>query len=57
VIVTQDVDFLNLASQGLNHPGIIYTSQHSPIRKIISGLMLIYEVLDVEDMRDHIEFI
>jgi uncharacterized protein with PIN domain len=57
VIFTQDDDFLNLVSEGLNHAGIVYAPQHASIRKIISGLMLIYEVLDAEDMRDHVEYL
>jgi uncharacterized protein with PIN domain len=57
VIFSQDDDFLKLVSQGLNHPGIVYAPQHTPIRKIISDLMLIYEVLDAEEMRDHVEYL
>jgi hypothetical protein len=55
VIFTQDDDFLNLASQGLNHAGIVYAPQHTPVRKIIADLMLIYEILDAEEMQDHVE--
>lgn len=57
VIFTQDNDFLNLVSQGLSHPGIVYASQHTPIRKIISGLMLIHQVLDAADMQNHVEYL
>jgi uncharacterized protein with PIN domain len=57
VIFTQDDDFLKLASQALNHPGIIYTPQHTPIRKIIAGLMLIHQVLDATEMQNHVEYL
>jgi len=57
VIVTQDDDFLHLASRIQHHPGIVYTPQHTPIRKIISGLMLIYQVLNAAEMQDHVEYL
>ncbi|MGD0382308.1 MAG: DUF5615 family PIN-like protein [Thermoguttaceae bacterium] len=57
VIFTQDDDFLKLVSQGLNHPGIVYAPQHTPIRKIISGLMLIHQVLDATEMQNHVEYL
>jgi uncharacterized protein with PIN domain len=57
VIFTQDDDFLRLASRGLHHPGIVYAPQHAHVRKIISGLMLIYQVLDPAVMQDHIEYL
>jgi uncharacterized protein with PIN domain len=57
VIFTQDEDFLKLVSQGLNHPGIVFAPQHTPIRKLISGLMLIHQVLDAADMRNHVEYL
>jgi uncharacterized protein with PIN domain len=57
VIFTQDDDFLNMASQGIHHPGIVYAPQHTAIRTIIAGLMLIYQVLDAAEMQDHVEYI
>lgn len=57
VIFTQDDDFLKLVSQGLIHPGIVYAHQHTPIRKIISGLMLINQVLDASEMQNHVEYL
>jgi uncharacterized protein with PIN domain len=57
VIFTQDDDFLRLTSKDLHHPGIVYAPQHTSIRQIISGLMLIYDVLDDSDMQDHVEYL
>jgi uncharacterized protein with PIN domain len=57
VIFTQDNDFLRLAASGLNHSGIVYASQETSISHIIYGLMLIYQVLDAEEMIGHIEYL
>jgi predicted nuclease of predicted toxin-antitoxin system len=57
VIFTQDDDFLRLAAQGFRHAGLVYARQHTSLNEIIRGLMLIYQVLDAEEMRDHIEFL
>lgn len=57
VTFTQDDDFLRLAAAGVPHAGIIYVRQHTPVREILHGLRLIYEVLDAEDMQDHVEFL
>jgi predicted nuclease of predicted toxin-antitoxin system len=57
VIFTQDDDFLKLASQTSSHPGLVYAAQHTPVRKIIAGLMLIHQVLDASDMQNHVEYL
>jgi uncharacterized protein with PIN domain len=57
VVFTQDDDFLRLAAGGLRHAGIVYTHQRTPLSEIIRGLMLIYQVLDAKEMRNHIEFL
>jgi predicted nuclease of predicted toxin-antitoxin system len=57
VVFTQDDDFLRLASSGKPHAGIVYASQHTPIGEIIQGLMLIYQVLEAEDMIRHVEYL
>ncbi len=41
VIFTQDEDFLKLHASGMDHSGIVYTSQQASISKIIQGLLLI----------------
>ena len=56
VIFTQDVDFLRLAG-ATEHVGIVYAAPDKPIREIIAGLMLIYEVLEAEEMRNHVEYL
>ncbi len=57
VIFTQDDDFLRLHSSGVKHAGIVYAKQGTPISRIIYGLLLIYQVLDAEEMKGHIEFL
>ena len=56
VIFTQDDDFLRLAA-GQSHAGIVYAPQHTPIGEIIFGLMLIFQVMDSQEMDDHVEFL
>ena len=57
VIFTQDDDFLRLHTAKKEHSGIVYTHQGKAIGEIISGLMLIYQVLNSEDMQNHVEFL
>jgi len=57
VIFTQDDDLLRLAATGAEHSGIVYTPQHASIGEVIYGLMLIYQVMESEDMENHVEYI
>lgn len=57
VIFTKNDDFLKLHAAGNEHSGIIFTNQQTSIGDIIKGIMLIWQVLDQEDMLNHVEFI
>lgn len=57
VLFTQDADFLRLHATGVHHAGIAYAHQQTPVGHIVRGLMLIYQVLDPEDMQNHVEFL
>ena len=57
VIITQDEDFLRLHSEGMQHRGIVYSPHGTSIGEIISGLMLIHQVLDSTEMKNHVEFL
>jgi predicted nuclease of predicted toxin-antitoxin system len=58
VMVSQDDDMLKLASSGIEHAGIVYCkAQIRTVKQIIKGLVLIYEVLTLDDMHNHIEFL
>lgn len=57
VIFTQDDDFLRLHAAGAQHAGIAYAPQGTSIGDVIRGLMLIYQVLNADEMRGHVEFL
>lgn len=57
VLFTQDADFLRLAAAGVPHAGIVYAPQGKAIEEIIRGLMLIYQILEGEEMTERIEYL
>jgi hypothetical protein len=58
VLVTQDEDLLVLHSTGVEHAGIAFAQhQGGSIGAIIRGLVLIWSVLEPEDMRNRVEYI
>lgn len=58
VIVTHDDDFLIMASDTTDYPGIVYCPPNSrSIGEIIRSLILIYEVYRPEEMIGRIEYI
>lgn len=57
VLLTQDTDFLVLAAAGLEHAGILYAPQGTPVGQLVQGLLLVYEVLDAEEMIGQVEFL
>jgi predicted nuclease of predicted toxin-antitoxin system len=57
VVFTQDDDFLRLHAAGAEHAGIAYMPQGSSIGEMIRGLMLVFQVLDADEMRNHVEFL
>lgn len=58
VIFTQDADFLRLDNAGISHNGIVYCRPNSrSIGQIVRRLTLVWEYLDLEDMRGRVEFI
>jgi hypothetical protein len=57
VVFTQDADLLRLHDAGATHAGTTYAAQQTPVGVIIRGLMLVYQVLDADDRRDHVEFL
>ena len=58
VFVTQDEDFLILHSKQIPHAGIAYYKPRTVSNKdVIRGLVLIYDVLDAEDMINHVEYL
>ena len=58
VIFTQDSDFLKLHNAGFEHGGIVYCVKGSrSIGEICRGLILIWEVLEAEEITGKVEFL
>jgi predicted nuclease of predicted toxin-antitoxin system len=58
VIFTQDRDFLRLHAAGMPHPGIAYADKDTKsIGDIIRGLVLLWEVLEPDEMLNRVEFL
>ena len=57
VFFTQDDDFLRLAAAGVDHAGIVFATQAHTIGTIISGLILIHEVLEADELIGHVEYL
>ncbi len=58
VLVTQDTDFLILASQAEQHAGIAFARKGSrSVKQVIEQLELIHRLLSVEEMLDHVEYL
>src|SRR5690606_12542208 len=56
VVFSQDDDFLKIcATPDLKHNGLVYSHKRNSIGRILSGLMLICEVLESADMENHVE--
>ena len=57
VLFTEDRDFLRLHAAGVAHTGIVYAPRPLSIAGIVSGLMLIYDVLEAGDMEGRGEYL
>jgi predicted nuclease of predicted toxin-antitoxin system len=58
VLFTQDHDFLRLHASGTPHAGMAYCAKDSKsIGAIIQGLVLIWEILEPEEMANRVEFL
>jgi hypothetical protein len=58
VIFSEDADYLRMHAAGVAHAGIVYCHQQSrSVGEIIRGLVVIWEILDPEDMRGRVEFL
>jgi predicted nuclease of predicted toxin-antitoxin system len=56
VIFTQDEDYLDLHWK-VRHSGIAYCHRETTMRRIIEGLILVYEAMTEEEMEYHVEFL
>ena len=58
VMVTQDADFLRLHAEGTIHAGIAYCLAGAlTVGELLRRLVLIYDLLSVEEMKNRIEFL
>jgi predicted nuclease of predicted toxin-antitoxin system len=58
VLVTHDSDFLRLHQRQEPHAGIVYCQHGSrTIGQIITGLVVIYEILEAGEMAGQVEFL
>ena len=58
VIFTPDRDFLRLQAAGVPHEGIAYCDKDTKsIGEMIQGLVLIWEVLEPDEMRNRVEYL
>lgn len=58
VLVTHDADFLRIAAQGVDHPGIAYCQKSArSLGEIIRSLILIHEVLSPEEMAGRVQYL
>jgi len=57
-LFTQDRDFLRLHAAGMPHSGIAYCGKDTKsIGEMIQALVLIWEVLEPNEMRNRVEFL
>ena len=56
-IITKDDDFLRLHAQRTPHRGIVFVDRQASVGEIVRGLLLIYQVMDAEELYDHVEFL
>jgi predicted nuclease of predicted toxin-antitoxin system len=58
VLCTHDQDFLRLASEGVQHKGIVFGIQDlHTIGDWVRGLELIHAVLEAKDMENNVEYL
>lgn len=58
VVFTHDREFLRLHASGFPHAGIAYCGKDAKSSgEIIQGLVLIWEVLEPDEMANHVEYV
>ena len=57
VVFTQDDDFIRLHAAGVQHAGIAFAPRKMSVGQIVRALVLIYDVLDADDMKNQVEYI
>ena len=58
VLVTHDDDFIVLHRKGIKHSGIVYCKPNRrSIGEILNTLVLMWEIVEPEEINNHLEFI
>lgn len=58
VLCTYDADYIQLASEGVKHAGIVFgQAEKHFVGEWVKGLELIYAVYTAEEMRNRVEFL
>jgi len=57
VVITYDADYLRLHKDGMQHAGIVFGTADMSIGTVITGALLVAEVLDADEMINHVEFL
>lgn len=57
-MVTQDVDFLKLHSEGVDHAGIAFWRQQTlSIGEVLRRLVLMHAAISPDDMKNRVEYL
>jgi hypothetical protein len=58
VLVTCDIDFLVMAAEGAEHSGIVFGIQEEmSVGDWVTRFEMLCAVYDIEDMRNHVEYL
>jgi predicted nuclease of predicted toxin-antitoxin system len=57
VLITKDTDFLRIASEHWDHPGILYCKSDAGIGEIVLGCIALDAALNQSEMRGRIEYL
>ena len=57
VVITYDPDYLGQHKDGMQHAGIVFGTADMSIGTVIAGALLVAEVLDADEMINHVEFL
>ena len=57
LIITHDSDFLKFHNDGHEHSGIAFSPMKITTKYLIRGILLIFQILEPEEMKGHVEFI
>lgn len=58
VVITQDVDFLRLHSEGVPHAGIVFWRQQTrTIGEVLRRLVLLHAAMAPDEMKNRVEYL